>query len=98
MSHEQNNRLTDDILIVDDTPDNLRVLSSILTNRGFKVRKSLDGHGAITSAKATPPSIILLDIRLPEIDGYEICQILKADPINQVELIILQNLFKRQKF
>uniref|UniRef100_A0A832M5M4 histidine kinase n=1 Tax=Oscillatoriales cyanobacterium SpSt-402 TaxID=2282168 RepID=A0A832M5M4_9CYAN len=80
MSHEQNNRLTDDILIVDDTPDNLRVLSSILTNRGFKVRKSLDGHGAITSAKATPPSIILLDIRLPEIDGYEICQILKADP------------------
>ncbi len=80
MSHGQIDLSTDDILVIDDAPDNLRILSTILSNRGFRVRKSLDGRGAITSAKVNPPSIILLDIRLPEIDGYEVCQILKADP------------------
>ncbi|EKQ66865.1 bacteriophytochrome (light-regulated signal transduction histidine kinase) [Leptolyngbyaceae cyanobacterium JSC-12] len=80
MSHDQIDLSTNDILVIDDAPDNLRILSTILSNRGFRVRKSLDGRGAITSAKVNPPSIILLDIRLPEIDGYEVCQILKADP------------------
>ncbi len=69
-----------DILIVDDTPDNLRVLSAMLTNRGFEVRKALNGQRAIISVQSEPPDLILLDIKMPEMDGYEVCRKLKADP------------------
>lgn len=68
-----------DILIVDDTPDNLRVLSAMLTNQGFEVRKALSGQRAIASVQADPPDLILLDIKMPEMNGYEVCQHLKAD-------------------
>ncbi|NJP10412.1 MAG: response regulator [Leptolyngbyaceae cyanobacterium RU_5_1] len=69
-----------DILIVDDTPDNLRLLSAMLTNQGFAVRKALSGHRAIASVQADPPDLILLDIKMPEMNGYEVCQSLKANP------------------
>ncbi|MGG6298208.1 response regulator [Leptolyngbya sp. AN02str] len=69
-----------DILLVDDTPDNLRVLSAMLTNRGFEVRKALNGQRALASVQAAPPNLILLDIKMPEMDGYTVCQRLKADP------------------
>jgi two-component system, sensor histidine kinase and response regulator len=69
-----------DILLVDDTPDNLRVLSAMLTNQGFEVRKALNGHRAITSVQTAPPDLILLDIKMPEMDGYSVCQALKDDP------------------
>jgi two-component system sensor histidine kinase/response regulator len=69
-----------DILIVDDTPDNLRVLSSILVNRGCKVRKALSGKMALTICDKTLPDLILLDVMMPEMDGYETCRKLKARP------------------
>ncbi len=68
-----------DILIVDDTPDNLRVLSAMLTNRGYEVRKALNGQRAIASVKSEPPDLILLDIKMPEMDGYEVCKQLKTN-------------------
>lgn len=74
------NTLRGDILLVDDTPDNLRVLSAMLTNQGFEVRKALNGQRAIASVQADPPDLILLDIKMPEMDGYEVCQHLKSDP------------------
>lgn len=67
-----------DILIVDDTPDNLRVLSAMLTNRGYEVRKALNGQRAIASVQSEPPDLILLDIKMPEMDGYEVCRQLKS--------------------
>ncbi|MBF2002198.1 MAG: response regulator [Synechococcales cyanobacterium M58_A2018_015] len=69
-----------DILVVDDKPDNLRLLSSILTNEGFKVRKVLNGQLAIDAARIHPPDLILLDIMMPQPDGYQVCQDLKANP------------------
>mgnify|MGYP002789643951 CR=1 FL=1 len=72
-----------DILIVDDTPDNLRLLSAMLTNQRYEVRKALNGQRAIFSAQADPPDLILLDIKMPEMNGYEVCRILKADPATQ---------------
>lgn len=82
-----NDRLLDalrgDILLVDDTPDNLRVLSAMLTNQGFEVRKALNGPRAIASVQADPPDLILLDIKMPEMDGYTVCQQLKADPLTR---------------
>ncbi|MEB3357051.1 MAG: response regulator [Synechococcales bacterium] len=69
-----------DVLIVDDTPDNLRVLSMLLTRQGYGVRKALDGAMALASAQAAPPDLILLDIKMPKIDGYEVCQQLRDSP------------------
>ena len=66
------------ILIVDDTSSNLRVLSKLLQDEGYSVRSALDGATAITIAEGQWPDLILLDIVMPEIDGYEVCKLLKA--------------------
>lgn len=66
------------ILIVDDNPDNLRLLAKILESHGYIVRKSLNGRMAIQAIYRTPPDLILLDINMPEMNGYEVCQHLKA--------------------
>ncbi|WP_072721162.1 putative bifunctional diguanylate cyclase/phosphodiesterase [Planktothrix tepida] len=70
---------TEDILIVDDTPDNLHLLSRMLTRQGYNVRKALNGAMALTAAQTVAPDLILLDIMMPEMDGYEVCQNLKAN-------------------
>jgi len=67
------------ILVVDDTPDNLRLLVGILTERGYKVRAALNGPHALKTAQANPPDMILLDIKMPNMDGYEVCEQLKTD-------------------
>ncbi|MEA5553826.1 PleD family two-component system response regulator [Anabaena cylindrica UHCC 0172] len=66
------------ILIVDDNPDNLRLLSKMLESKGFKVKKTVSGKVAIQAAKLEPPDLILLDINMPDINGYEVCRQLKA--------------------
>ena len=68
-----------DILIIDDTPDNLRILSSILARVGYKVRKALNWQMAFTTCQTQLPDLILLDIMMPEVDGYEVCQRFKDD-------------------
>jgi two-component system, sensor histidine kinase and response regulator len=65
------------ILIVDDTPDNLRLLSSTLIQEGYKVRSVINGAMALMGAQAAPPDLIVLDIKMPDMDGYEVCQRLK---------------------
>jgi PleD family two-component response regulator len=67
------------ILVVDDIPDNLRVLSTALMEQGYKVRCVKSGAMALITAKKDPPHLILLDIKMPEMDGYEVCKQLKAD-------------------
>lgn len=67
------------ILIVDDSFENLRVLSAPLIEQGYKVRCVRNGTLALLSVKSTLPELILLDIRMPEMSGYEVCQQLKAD-------------------
>ena len=67
------------ILIVDDTLENLRLLCNMLTEEGYKVRGVPKGQKAIMTAQLAPPDLILLDIMMPEIDGYEVCQQLKAE-------------------
>jgi len=67
------------ILIVDDNPENLKVLSNILKERNYNVRAAVNGKQALESVKAEPPDIVLLDIQMPEMDGYEVCRHMKAD-------------------
>jgi two-component system, NtrC family, sensor kinase len=67
------------ILVVDDTPANLRLLVNLLREKGYKVRALPSGKLALTGIKITPPDLILLDILMPEINGYEVCERLKAE-------------------
>ena len=69
-----------EILIVDDTQANLLVLSQMLSEQGYKVRAATSGRRALASVEANPPHIILLDIKMPGMTGYEVCERLKADP------------------
>ena len=79
MSTRQSKATKGNILIVDDTPENLRLLSNALTERGYKVRSVINGAMALMGAKAAPPDLILLDINMPQMNGYEVCEALKAD-------------------
>ena len=71
--------MTKNILVVDDVPDNLRLLVGILAKRGYVVRPASSGSIALSAAQTEPPDLILLDIMMPEMDGYEVCEQLKAD-------------------
>ncbi|MGL5064524.1 MAG: response regulator [Microcoleus sp.] len=77
---ERTEEFKGNILIVDDTPENLQVLSATLSDRGYKVRGVINGKMAIRAARSAAPNLILLDIRMPEMDGYEVCHQLKSDP------------------
>jgi len=70
---------TSSILIVDDNPENLRLLSGILKEQGYEVRLLRNGNMVLPSVLYAPPDLILLDIMMPETDGYEVCRQLKAD-------------------
>jgi len=67
------------ILVVDDTPANLQVLAGMLKDRGHKVRPVPSGKLALLAARRDPPDLVLLDINMPEMNGYEVCEHLKAD-------------------
>jgi sigma-B regulation protein RsbU (phosphoserine phosphatase) len=69
------------ILVVDDTAGNLQVLAGMLKDRGYKVRPVPTGKLALLAARRDPPDLILLDINMPEMNGYEVCKQLKADPL-----------------
>jgi two-component system sensor histidine kinase/response regulator len=69
-----------DLLIIDDTPDNLRLLSTMLTEQGYDIRCVTNGSTALMGVQAQAPDLILLDINMPGMNGYEVCQHLKANP------------------
>ncbi|HAA26371.1 MAG TPA: hypothetical protein DCE56_00200 [Cyanobacteria bacterium UBA8553] len=79
----QNNSIKGTILIVDDNPVNLNLLSEILSNAGYKVRAALNGRVAIKSADLTLPDLILLDVLMPQMNGYQVCEKLKASSVTQ---------------
>jgi two-component system, sensor histidine kinase and response regulator len=68
------------ILVVDDTPANLQMLADILKRRCYRARPVPSGRLALQAAKADPPDLILLDINMPVMDGYQVCTELKKDP------------------
>ncbi len=79
MNSEPDKTYKANILVVDDTPDNLRLLTAMLNEQGYKVRKALNGQMALTACQIVLPDLILLDINMPEMNGYEVGQQLKAD-------------------
>lgn len=81
------------VLIVDDTPANLRLLADTLGEHGFATRAALSGPLAIQAAQAQAPDLILLDIGMPDMDGFQVCERLKADPaLKDVPVIFISAL------
>ncbi len=71
------------ILIVDDNPTNLSVLSKALKLAGYKVRVAMDGEDALAQVERNSPELILLDIQMPKVDGFETCRRLQGNPATQ---------------
>lgn len=87
------NSAAGNILVVDDIADNLRVLSAALTERGYQVRCVKNGAMALLTAKKNPPQLILLDIKMPDMDGYQVCEQLKQDELTRDIPIIFLSAF-----
>lgn len=83
IAHEAEETGRYEILVVDDTPDNLRFLTRILTDHGYKVRPASGGLLALRSTAVKTPDLILLDVKMPDMDGFEVCRRLKADERNR---------------
>jgi len=77
MDNEANSK--GNILVVDDKPDNLRLLVNLLSEQGYLVRPVPNGKLALSGAQAIPPDLILLDVMMPGMDGFEVCKKLKED-------------------
>ncbi len=93
MTHSTDHSEPPNILLVDDTPNNLRLLSSLLTRQGYKIRSVINGSMALKAAHAKPPDLILLDINMPDMNGYEVCEKLKANAITgEIPVIFLSAL------
>lgn len=71
------------ILIVDDRIENLELLSSILIKAGYEVRRAINGSTALMGVQSASPDMILLDINMPDMNGYEVCRQLKQDPVHK---------------
>ncbi|MBD0344507.1 MAG: response regulator, partial [Coleofasciculus sp. Co-bin14] len=83
MSKIQTFSIKDNILIVDDNPINLNLLSEILSGAGYKVRAAISSQIALKAVELTLPDLILLDILMPGMDGYQMCQQLKSSPVTK---------------
>ncbi len=93
MHLHQNPNDKGNVLVVDDTPDNLRLLSAMLSTQGYEVRKALNGKMALTACQMLLPDVILLDINMPDMNGYEVCKLLKAgDATSEVPIIFISAL------
>ncbi len=84
---------TINILIVDDRPNNLRFLSNILTKEGYKVQRAISGEMAVNAKFTVLPDLILLDIAMPKMNGYEVCKRLKANENTREIPVIFLSIF-----
>jgi len=69
------------VLVVDDDEDNIRIISTILLARGYEVRLARDGRGAVESIRQQRPDLVLLDIMMPGMDGMQVLDAIRADPL-----------------
>jgi class 3 adenylate cyclase/CheY-like chemotaxis protein len=77
------------ILVVDDVPQNVRLLEAVLTAHGYSVTSASSGPEALEKVSAELPDLLLLDIQMPEMDGYEVCRRLRADPATEFLPVVM---------
>lgn len=93
MKEPINSRTAPTVLMVDDTPANLALLSAMMKGLGYQVHAAVSGELALQAARNDPPDLILLDINMPEMDGYEVCDELKSDErLKEIPVIFLSAL------
>jgi two-component system sensor histidine kinase/response regulator len=93
MNEPINSQNPPSVLMVDDTPANLELLSGMLKGKGYKVRAAVSGQLALRAIRNDPPDLVLLDITMPEMNGYEVCEKLKADEkLKDIPIIFLSAL------
>ena len=68
-----------ELLIVDDNPENLKVLSKMLKSEGYRVRVAKNGIKALSSIESAEPDLILLDVHMPEMNGFELCRVIRKN-------------------
>ncbi|MFQ5800752.1 MAG: response regulator, partial [Candidatus Hydrothermarchaeales archaeon] len=68
------------VLLVDDEPDFLVVMDKLLKRQGYEVSEAINGKGALKKAREERPDVMLLDVMMPDIEGWEVCKMLKKDP------------------
>ena len=82
--------MTKRILVVEDQEDNRQILRDLLANAGYEMIEAVDGEQALTQAAKHTPDLILMDIQLPLLDGYEATRRIKADPVlNHIPIIVV---------
>lgn len=96
MNKERGDNPCGKILVVDDTPANLQLLTNLLTEHGFTVYPASDGELALEFVTSTLPDLILLDIRMPGMDGYEVCRRLKAEERSRSVPVIFISILEDQ--
>jgi CheY-like chemotaxis protein len=77
------------ILVVDDTPPNIRLLEAVLSPRGYIVLTAASGQEALDLVATDAPDLVLLDILMPGMDGYEVCRRLRSDPATNVLPVVM---------
>ena len=77
------------ILIVDDQPELAYLMAQLLTDAGYDTRTAGNGHAALADVQANPPDLLLLDVNMPELDGFEVAAMLKSDPATATIPIIM---------
>lgn len=93
IKHRPDTCESNDIVVVDDSLDSLRYLTDILQEQGYRIRPAASGELALAAVAAKRPDLILLDVKMPDIDGYEVCRKLKSDPENaRVPIIFISAL------
>ncbi|OGR40909.1 MAG: hypothetical protein A2X35_02970 [Elusimicrobia bacterium GWA2_61_42] len=93
MENKKTGRSPAGILVVDDTPANLELLSGMLKGRGYRIRAAISGEAALEACHINPPDLILLDINMPGMDGYEVCRRLKTDEeLKEIPVLFLSAL------
>ncbi len=91
--HRPDTGIANDIVVVDDSLDSLRYMTDILQKQGYRIRPAANGELALSAIAARRPDLILLDVKMPGMDGYEVCRRLKSDPENaRVPIIFISAL------
>ncbi len=88
----------EEILVIEDDPDLVRLLTLELGKNYYRVRSAMDGRKGLAEARRQPPGLIILDLMLPELDGWEVCRLLKSDPRTKIIPLMILTVLGQEEY